>query len=400
MYKRRLFFLYCEFKTALKLLPRLLLCSAIMLGFVGFLALFGYRYLDSKNSAAPAVKVAAVFPGEDPAINQGFELINQMETVSSVCRLIRMEESDALVALSNHEVSAIVVIPDNFVNDLMYGVNTPARVILPDDASLETMLFRSLIDAGALSLAHSEAGMYAVLELYTDNGHTAAADHASEKLYEQYIKYTLNRGCFFDIKSITSTGNVSTSVYYTSSGIMLALLLALISSVEFFFSFNSETLDVLRSARISSAYVKLCEYLCISLIFAVPTCIGLFASGFATLTIYNVLAVIVVVASIVSLVMFLATALHNTIAAILSIFSIAIGMFYLCGRFMPSAFLPEKLIVLGKFLPATYWCSVLEEVHYDRLSVSSIVYPLCFAIIFCILSIGVVLIRQRRRTNG
>ena len=51
-----------------------------------------------------------------------------------------MEEHEALEALKNGEVTAVLALPENFIQGVMWGTNPNLRLIVSGDRPLESLL--------------------------------------------------------------------------------------------------------------------------------------------------------------------------------------------------------------------------------------------------------------------
>lgn len=393
MFKKHIFLLFCEIKSAVRIIPRFLLCLIIS-GVVLFcLVSVGKRMLGYDNATAISFKVAAVIPKNDAEVALAFDIISKTDSVSKVCELILMDADSAYQALKQGEIAAAVIIPENFVNDLMYGVNTPAEVIIPDNPGTESLLFCSLISAGALSLARSEAGMYAVLDLFTGHDRHDAAAVASDKLYNRYLQYTLNRDKYFRNLPLSSTGPVDTATYYWATGFILLMFLCGIVFCDFF---TGKRPDL---CGISRFYPDSCGYLAVCIMYLLIFGGILFGFGKVGFTPKNIGAFAVTVMSLVAFIQTVCMVMPNIFSCMITIFLSGSAMAYLCGRIVPSVFLPRFAGDIGKYLPMSRWCSLTQSMTTSDFEGPDFLLLLIFTAI-CFILCGLAKMIKRRWQNA
>lgn len=199
MIRKHFLFAIFQIKSTLRIIPRLLLCGIIFLAVVSVIGICGNTMLSDDSGRQMDVNIAAVMPADDSAVSVGFQVIKNMDSIKSICRFIAMDKDAALDALARGEISAIIEIPEGFVDDLMYGVNTPATIVIPESAGMETLIFRSMMSAGAKSLATSEAGVYAVSDFLEYYGYDEYITPSQDELYDFYMKYAFNRMYFLKL---------------------------------------------------------------------------------------------------------------------------------------------------------------------------------------------------------
>lgn len=403
MLKKHLLFLLYQIKSAMKALPRLVMCTVIFGLIIAVAGICGNSILGDDSDNFVKLKIAAVMPSGDPAIAAGFSIISNMDSMKSVCSFVALERDEAIDGLKKGDISAIIEIPPNFANDLMYGVNTPATVIIPDNAGTESLLFCSMIDAGGQSLAYSESGIYAVLDLFNNHGFDDYASLAGDELYEYYFKYTLNRGTFFDNRPISVTGASSSGMYYLCTGVVLMVLLGMLTVTDRFSSRPAAVTESLRIHRISTGFIKLSELAGVTLLFfvifaAITTVSGFAAAGSIIKLSPALYAVIfLVILSISAFAMFICSISDGGLVSVLLIFITSCAMLYASGRIVPGAYLLPWIEKTGRLYPAYGWCSLLESALCGKIQASFVLMTAGYGLAFTILSILASYIRGREK---
>lgn len=389
MLKKNLLFLFFQIKSVFRTLPRLILCTAILAVIVVIAGLCGNKILNSgqeKNTVN--VTVAVVMPENDLRVNVGFNIIKNMDGIESFCTFVSTDMDTALDMMANGDVVAITYIPEGFVDGIMYGDNTPAILITPENAGIESLLFCSVIDAGSHTLAYVQSGIYSVNELLTAHNMTSSIQEAETALNEYYTKYALGRDKFFEAKEVSLTGNVSTAGYYICSGIVLLLLLSGLTVSGHFSSYTANVRGVLKRERIGDSYIRFSELFSVSLMFYALFAVVLiiaqltFGKKILNMNIAGFLTLFLIILSIESFIMFINTLTENRLSSTLVIFISTAAMLYACGRIVPSLYLPDGVASIGNFLPVKAWSDTLEASLFGGLLAKNILYTLICALLF------------------
>ena len=403
MIRKHFLFAIFQVKSTLRIIPRLLLCGIIFLAVVSVIGICGNTMLSDDSGRQMDVNIAAVMPADDSAVSVGFQVIKNMDSIKSICRFIAMDKDAALDALARGEISAIIEIPEGFVDDLMYGVNTPATIVIPESAGMETLIFRSMMSAGAKSLATSEAGIYAVSDFLEYYGYDEYITPSQDELYDFYMKYAFNRMYFFKADKVSSTGQTSTAGYYICSGIVLILIMCGAIAIDRFSNRPRAVMESLRTGGISNIYVRICEYAGVVITFFIIMFAALFivsltpASGYISLNAHVIAALALIIACTISYIMFLCCVGDGGLISMLCIFGTGIFMMYACGRILPEPYLPDAVNSIGNYLPVKSMCALMESVFYGTGAGRSIFACVIYTIIFVIGSLVATAVKGRDR---
>ena len=403
MIKKHLLFAFFQIKSTFRAIPRLILCTAVFSLAVVIMGLCGNKLLNEASDRTVNINVAAVMPEGDASVALGFQVISSMDSLRSMCRFVAMDRDEALEALKAGEISAIIEVPENFVDDLMYGENTPVTITIPESAGMETLIFRSMMTAGAKSLATSESGIYAVTDLLRTYGFNDYVTASQDELFDFYMKYAFNRGYFYDNEIVSATGQTSTIGYYICTGLILMLLLCAMVTVDRFSNRPAAVMESLKTGGISKIYVKLCEYagvvLMLFALFGViaAVCSHTIASDYINITGKSIAVLLLVTASIGSFVMFICCISDCGLVSILLLFLTGAFMLYAGGRIVPGSYLPETMEKIGNLLPAHSWCSLIESVFYKTVDTTALLITAGYTALFIVAGITATIIRGRER---
>lgn len=403
MIKKFLLFLWFQIKSAFKTLPKLAICSIILSVLIVVAGVCGSKAMNTNNLSDITVNVALIVPEDDPRINMGLSFIKNMQSLTDKCNFIETNEENALKMLENGEISLAIYIPEHFVDGIMYGENHPATVVTPKNAQIEALLFCAIAETGCRTLAYVQSGIYSVEDLLKAHDMNELIIKADEDLNTYYIKYAINRGRFFKHKLVSATGDVPPIGYYICSGIILLVLLCGLTMSNQFSNYKPEIRQALSRNGIKDIHIRLSELTAVTLMFFLlissVVIIGQFTfakeildTGFA-----GILALLLVIMSVVSFLMFVNTLTDNRLASTLVIFVLSVAMIYSCGRIIPDVFLPDAVRTIGNYLPVKYWSDTLESALFALPSAKNILSVTLITIVFTGASIVATKIRGRDR---
>lgn len=390
--RRHISYLFLQLKSALRLLPKLLLGS-IVFAFLAFcIGYAGVKSLGSGNHLF--FKVAAILPENDALVSIGFNMLTGMDSLKDYCEFITTDEASAKKMLEQGEIYAIVYIPEGFVEDVLSGRNTPAKIILPDNPGIETVIFRSVLNAGSATLAYVQSGIYAMTDAYIEFDMSDRIASASDKMNDDYIHFVLNRSAIYDSHTVSSTGSLSRTQFYICSGIILVMLFSGFLLGGFSMQEENGLSVMLLRFGINRLYSGFCRTLAVSLVYS---CIFIAALAFMHLiTPINILCLFLGTAVCISYIFMIYTIAGNGLYGMLLLFCTNVVMAYCSGLITPPAYLPKAAAFAGKLLPAGYVRDMLTVLFTGTFRPSAFVSCIFFTLLFIAVSALCSTIREMR----
>lgn len=199
--------------------------GAIALLFLaGAIALLAGRALYG-DAVMGRVQVGVILPKEDALARQMVSMISSLDSVKSLCDFQYLDQEESLEGLKDGSLSAVMDMPEGLIQGIMNGSNPTVRVLMPENAWLESRIFKELTEAGAEILGASQAGIYAGNELYQLYGMESDIPELERDLNQIYLSYSLPREDYFRHMRVGATGDVEVPVFYGISAYVLFLLL-------------------------------------------------------------------------------------------------------------------------------------------------------------------------------
>lgn len=149
-----------QFPVLLKRLVIFVIACVVLMG----LTVFGTRQIWSgNNTQKTTVRIGYVAP-EDMLTKLAVSYVEQLESVKSWCSLEKTTVDKGMALLENGALTALLILPDDLVNEILTGSNAPVTVYLPEsvDASVtNSKVFEELANAGVGILQTAQAEIYA-----------------------------------------------------------------------------------------------------------------------------------------------------------------------------------------------------------------------------------------------
>ena len=162
--------------------------------------------------------LAVTAPEGDELPRQLERTIGGMSDVSQYCRLQAMDRSEALGALEAGQVTAVLDLPETFVQAVQSGENPDLRISVDGGRPLESLLTLWVGQSAADLLAASQAGIYAVLEEYDRTPPPGLTrEQAVMEINLKYVQWTLNRQELFSTERLLPTDTLPIALHYRLS---------------------------------------------------------------------------------------------------------------------------------------------------------------------------------------
>lgn len=349
-----------EYKRAVYLLPYVLQRAAILAVLTGMLVFCGQKWIDNGQNQVVQIGYVA---GEDTLTRMAVSYVENMESVKNWCRLVPVKEAEGERMLAEGELTALILLPEDVVEEILYGGNAPAQLYLSENAEAFGLMFEELAAAGIGLLQTAQAEIYAthaLTELFGE-GNASLSDMYSQ-IDAFNLNIAMNREQFFRIRSLSLTGSESFAVYYGGALLTLYLVLAGL----FFGPYlkrNVQEQHILSVRRGISFSLQLAGRM-------LPTMMLLFITFFLpaafwmfpgvrhvlrpVLTLRGAILLLLTLGCAAVLLQFLYQLADSAGTAVLIVGVVTLFMGYSSGCLIPSSLLPESINRLAAFLPTTY----------------------------------------------
>jgi hypothetical protein len=268
--KERIFMFFRLFLTDLKrvkqLFLRLLLTTVILAAGITAIILLSNQLLYTDNSIE-TVKVGLVADASSNYAKMAYSMVADMDSYRTTCEFVEVaSESTGEQMLQSGEIKALIVIPDNIINSIMYGEDNPITVMYNEDGTLETHTLNEVFKSTSSMLATAQAATTIIYRTaYNLNLPADVLSTISSETDSMYLDYVLNRMDIFTDMELHVTGNYNPYQYYTASGILLLLFFSGIVFLAFIKGNSDALIFKLKLKGIKKAHIWISQYLAIFL---------------------------------------------------------------------------------------------------------------------------------------
>lgn len=175
-------------------------------------------FLLSRGADFSGVTLAVTAPEGDsvPWLLERF--MGDMEDVAQYCTFVALEEGDAMDALRQGEVTAVLVLPEDFIHGVMWGINPDLRLVVAGDRPLESLLLLWVGQSAGDILAAFQSGVYAVLDLYEEAPPPGLTrDQVVLDINLRYIALAMDRTGMFRQSELSATQALPIPLHYALS---------------------------------------------------------------------------------------------------------------------------------------------------------------------------------------
>jgi ABC-2 type transport system permease protein len=357
-----------EWKRAVAQLPVLLkrlvifvIACVVLMG----LTMFGTRQIWSgNNTQKTTVRIGYVAP-EDMLTKLAVSYVEQLESVKSWCSLEKTTVDKGMALLENGALTALLILPDDLVNEILTGSNAPVTVYLPEsvDASItNSKVFEELANAGVGMLQTAQAEIYAAETLAGEAGVKNLLEEMYYDINRFNLSIALTRESLWENISLSVTGNHTYAVYYGSAFFAIYLLVAALFIGNFCKRNHLQQFMAWRRLGVPFAWQLASQWsallLLMALVGVLPFCLLLYPPFAELLSVVFTPQMAVAVFFVLALSAMYALMVYQYVGehqrAVLVLGLLALAQGYAAGCIIPSVLLPQGIAAVGAFVPAAY----------------------------------------------
>lgn len=350
-----------QFPVLLKRLVIFVIACVVLMG----LTVFGTRQIWSgNNTQKTTVRIGYVAP-EDMLTKLAVSYVEQLESVKSWCSLEKTTVDKGMALLENGALTALLILPDDLVNEILTGSNAPVTVYLPEsvDASVtNSKVFEELANAGVGMLQTAQAEIYAAETLAGEAGVKNLLEEMYYDINRFNLSIALTRESLWENISLSVTGNHTYAVYYGSAFFAIYLLVAALFIGNFCKRNHLQQFMAWRRLGVPFAWQLASQWsallLLMALVGVLPFCLLLYPPFAELLSVVFTPQMAVAVFFVLALSAMYALMVYQYVGehqrAVLVLGLLALAQGYAAGCIIPSVLLPQGIAAVGAFVPAAY----------------------------------------------
>ncbi len=386
-------YLYLQFKKVFKLFPFLLAVTLVLIITLGVI-LGGI--INDDNKEKEAFNIAVSGDRDNNYFKIGLSALQNMDQTRFSINVIEMDESKAEKAIKNGEISAYVVLPDNFIEKALSGNVQPIKYVTTAGAMDVTTLFKNEVTTVITEMViASQKGSYGMAAAMEQNGITDNIYDHMTALSIRYVKLILNRGDMITVETLGTSRGVTLAQYYICGIFILLIMLIGLPFAPLFIKRDNSLSRLLVSKGYKNFIQLLCEYIANLSAFIILLAVIFSALGIMTdkleiennilngVGIWNfALSSLPIVVMIVSFNIMVFEIASNIVSGMLLHFFATVGLCYVSGCFYPITAFPKVIQKLADFLPTGVAFDNLTSLFNGEGSISALLGVILYAVLF------------------
>ena len=360
-------YLKVQLKRVAKALPGICLLTVCLT--VGLLIVMKAMFLieESKSENQP-VMVGIVGDIDDTYLGIGINVIKNMDGIKNLADIQSMTEEEAKQKFAKGEIGAYLVVPDGFIDSIIYGENKQLTYVTNESSrDIGGLLINELVGSISQMVTTTQTSVISMQSYMLEHDMRDQLWEATEGINLVYIEVVLNRMEVFELEEIGVSNRISFTGHLFTGILLLLMLLWGINSVSLLIRGESSLLKILHTKGLDGRKQVLAEMVaywvlqCVSLL-CVFLCLLVMKEAFGLsirewdilekgekfFFLIKLVPVVVLVACIQA---FLYELVTNVVTGVLLQFIVAVGMAYVSGCIYPLSFFPKGMQVLGACSP-------------------------------------------------
>lgn len=346
-------YLYLQSKRIFRYLPGAALVVLVLLG--GLLAAF--TLMTGQNAQSEdnqKYKIAISGDTQDAFLQMGLTALQTFDSTSMSMEILQMEEKEAADALTQGQIAAYVVIPENFVDQAMRGENLTMRFVSTTGASgMVSMMKEEITKVVALLMLEAQKGYFGLEDGLRDQ-HLSTS--LADDLPIQYVEQILLRDRVYRLEELGISDRLGLEGYLLCGLSVLFLMLCCLPFAPLMLR-SDPALGRMLAAKGKKPWMQaVCDFAAYLLGLVLILILVLVLASIAKpdqielgQLLQSVMPVLVLVASFSFM---LYSVSSDLISGVLLQFFVTVAICFVSGCMYPVYFFPESVQKLAAWLPA------------------------------------------------
>lgn len=409
--RTKLVYLRLCLKKSLGYLPAIVAISLLLCVVIGVvLGAFVSDYLGDENKQR--FKVGVIGNTEDSFLNFGIDAIMKMDTSRFAIEFTPMTEDEARSMMRRGELSAFIIVPDGFIDEISHGTVVSMKYVTASNAVGVARIFKSEVLSSVTDMMEaSQDGIFGMQFAMEDAGEKkwSTITGTMNELFTQYISLILSRSNVASTEELGISDGVTLPGYFAAGLSLMFLLMWGITAAPMFSNKDialSRSLSSERNGSLSQTFSEYLSYLFIMLVTVglIVGVAGAFAGKYvrfipemaewqgSDFTVFA-LRLIPVVLMVSALQYFIYEITNGIVGGTLTQFIAALSLSYVSGLFYPISFFPNAIVRISEYLPTGIARQYVTDCMTDNFGFAPMVILLLIFAAFMLLS---AFIRNRR----
>ncbi len=355
-------YLLLQLKRAGGIFPFVLAVTLVLL--LGVSVVLGAMLKGNEDKAENTkFKIGVSGDLENEFLRLGLGAFQAFDDTKYAIELVQYSEKEAQQALKNAEISAYIVIPDEFMENALMGEIEPVRFVTTAAANDIITMFKnevlSVVTDMVVAAQQGSYGLYNIVRDKTEDGDLASETNDASAI--GYFELIINRNDLLKVEEVGIGANLTTANYYICSMLIFFLLLMGLPYAALYCRRDNSLIALLSSKGTSCLKIQLAEYLShlasllvllILILGGISVADGVFSLGIFEGTsgspLIHVLPTLIMISCFNILVFELSS---NLVSGVLFHFFASLSLCYISGCFYPIHAFPKAVQDISAVLP-------------------------------------------------
>ena len=364
---------------------------ALAVGVSGLVLALTQQNGDDTNNQK--MHVAIVGDTDDPYLSFGLKLFQSMDSSRYTVKMEFMEESDARRALEMGKISAYLVLPEDFLDEALYGNIQPIECVMTAGTQGLVTLFKEEISRMIVSIVvETQKGVYGLDDAFTANGETFTD---WDRVALKYVNLILERDELYTVEESGVTAGLPFMASLICGLAVLLLWLAVLPYATTLVTREDSLFCLLRVRGLSAWRQVVAEYAAlVAALLPLVWCATAVCAVVLDESLWRLLLVTVPL-------LLLAAAFHymlcgcvrNVVSGLLLSFFLTMAFGYVGGCLYPLQAFPASVQQASALLPTALSHRLMAQVLCEEPCVAALLGVLAYTAAFLAVA---VLVRYRR----
>lgn len=363
-------YMILQIKRIWKDIPYILAGATVLMFLIGTVVFCADKLLYQQEDT-PKLRLGGVLLKDDKFGAMAGEMLESMDSVKNLCQVsYYYDEEEALELLRRGKLDVLIVLHEGYYKEILYGIDNPIVIYLSDRTADSVELFRLMSETGSQILNSAQMSSVAVQEYCLNHDLAEVASDLGRAMDDENMALFFKRSVMFKIEDTSATGKLSTTEYYGITAVLLFLMLLSIPCARYM---SAQPEDVGRllvrenlsvTKQLFSEWVALFSgYSIISLFFgALGILLVKVVWKIDILQLWNlVLSTIIMIIFLTALTILVYEVTGEVLAGVICNLLIAIVGLYFSGALVPVSFLPDGVVMIGRYLPFTDLMNMMAD---------------------------------------
>lgn len=381
-------YLIIQLKRLLRIFPPILIVTAILFGCLA-VVYDAIVSLEEEEGKQGKFQVGIVGTAGDTFLEMGLAAVESFDSTKYTVEFVEMTESEAETAMRRGSISAFIVIPENFLDEAMYGNIIPLKYVCAAGAlGMVSMIKDEISQLIEIMLIESQKGIYGAGNALNANGLNGSKIVGEISL--EYVELVFARSRMYRVTEMKKFDGLGMGGYMLSGLCVVLFLLVCLTFAPVMIRSDYALARVLAARRRPAIAQTLCDFAVYMVgLLGIAAVIWLLAAakGGEKIQFVIVLQCVPALFAIGAMSFLLYELATDLVSGVLLQFFVTLVLCFISGCLYPITFFPDSVQRLSELLPTGLARLQLSNCILGRFSMENTLALLGFGFAFLVIAV-------------